>query len=243
MKKYITIAALLAAGSTLANAETVIDARYNAGVTNGYNKGSGYTGFEFQLDSSTLLLSNQNYTIDSFGILSTNDSGVKLTTADSVVIYEVTDSGFSYFTSANVDSVSTYVLKGSDYESNDGHKYSNLSYAIVDFGDVEFGSSVEYAVFFSTTEAFLNNKSTFENATSFGDISSSLLEVRLSVGLSQPEANISGGTMYNGSGAMSAAYSSFVTATVTAIPEPSAFGLLAGVGALALVASRRRRSR
>lgn len=248
MKKYITIAALLAAGTACANAAeelktTIVDSRYNAEVAanSGYNKGT-YTGFEFQLDSSSLLLSNKGYTLDSFGIVETGsaDGGTVLSANDSVVVYEVTADGLSYVTVAGVTVKSDYVIKGTDFETTDSHKYT-CRYATVDFGENVFNSSTGYAVFFATTSVFESNQSTFTSADSYSDISSYLLSVRLSAGQSQPVENISGGAMYNSDGKVEATYSSFVTATVTSVPEPSAFGMLAGLGALALVASRRRR--
>ncbi len=250
MKKYLSIVTLLAAGTLFAGAaETLtIDARYDATQTGGFNKYSVY-GYKFSLASSDLVSVGTSWTLDTLGVVGadTSETATSLTKNNTVVLYSLTNSTLSFVGSSAVTSTSgSYVVKGSDYESQPGHMYTvkDGKYAeVCGFQNVVLDASTTYAVLFTTTDSFTNNETTFKEATEFSAISSLLTETRLAAGNGAGDltTNIKAIGLLNTGEEQSAQYSPFVVASLTPVPEPSAFGLLAGLGALALVGARRRR--
>lgn len=248
MKNILTTLTLLAAGTSLASATISIDALFNdsEGVDSG--NAANMTGFQFSLGTSSSV-SAGDYYLDSLGFAGNKlaDSS-NLTDANTIVFYSVSEDTLTYVGNATVDTSQSYVIKGLGYEENNSSRYTinNGTYALfTPSSKMVINSETTYAAYFVTTEAFTTNTQTFENATAVADISSYLQAYRGLMGTvtDMPEGNIKG-TAFNTGGARAVTtFSPYLTASITAIPEPSAFGLIAGMGALALVAARRRRSR
>lgn len=228
MKKCLTLAVLLSAGTVLTNA-----AVYTTSLTTGTaNRGNGYYGFTVALDdtfmntvdeeSSSVTLPD-TVSLDSVSVWNRDTDSGTYTGDVKLAVYAYIDDGMTgkfVGLSSNVVSVSSLGQE--------------LSFT---FENVSISSTDQYQMLFVKSSATADSVDTFdEYKTEAVDISLSVLD---------PDGNLpKGDGIYTGNslGTWEGQYMPKLSiVTSSSIPEPSAFGLLAGLGALALVASRRRR--
>lgn len=245
MKKYITIAALLSAGAVFANAETPT-------TVNGSITLDGTLTEDARLDFtySTIAAQKVTTTVDYVTIASTDGYGLNTENASVTFDIQYNLNATSDIKFANGTGFKMYVE--TDLNANE----------LADFNAGEF---VDRMVV--TTDYFANiaSGSIFQNIK-IGNISG-LTDAGLIYGLysnsswtyySASDITFSGNyaTVATGAEALELEKGSLYTVAkitaasgasvkgigfVASIPEPSAFGMLAGLGALALVAARRRR--
>ncbi len=234
MKKLITAAAFLAASSALASAATVTSQTV---ISSTSVTGGSYKGVSFTVSSDLLA---ESYLLDSltiFGRYGSWEDGNTISGNEYFVVYSV--SGTSTLT--YLGGVETTSENQRFYDSTNGYYTRNTMTG--SFSGITVESDSTYVVLFTTSENYANNETTFKTATALSNISSLLSSENLFATSTNTVASGPTGTFYNADGPTSAGYTPVISLTLSTIPEPSAFGLLAGVGALALVAARRRRSR
>ena len=241
MKKYITLAALLAAGTASANAVTLDDATIKQAGNTGYNSQGGTfsIALTFDIDALREVLERGKTSAWGTDIVSYNCGG----TSTGIVVNGASKYGTPYINNSglygrwgnNINHGST-VYSGSTNLATlnwDSVTYAGLVYTF----DKNAGTSVALKILGTNggsgevvtlvdsyvTNGSLKARGAGSSALTFGEMVTS--SYYFNSALSQVDAG-------------SIAYSA---ATTSPIPEPSAFGLLAGVGALALVASRRRK--
>ena len=232
MKKYITIAALLAAGTSFANAESVfLDSAITDDSTGDIasvwkiadGKASktpavdGIAAFD-QMSSSSVVFPDQTFTLSEL-----YNYGAIASFGDVVVL-------------------DTFSILGHSGKSND--KKLSVDFIMTLTGTLN-GVEVEY------TSTSLDNDTywaagsngarvfSFENAKL--DVGSEITVSIDEVGFGAACVKPSDGYTLNADVYPSYTWVPVYRAQISSIPEPSAFGMLAGLGALALVASRRRR--
>ena len=227
MKKYIAIATLLAAGSAFANASD-----FSSSITTGEAGNGKYYGGTLKLTDSFV---STTKTPESEALTATLP---KMLALDTISFYSRT--------AGDQGNETVYLAL---YEYNGDHKtgtFVALSSNTVtantlnatltfNFSDVEISSNKQYQMLFVNAESNNENVATFDGYKAHG------LAIGISV-LKQGSLPSGDGT-YKGTGINSweGSYIPKVTITTSLIPEPSTFGLLAGLGALALVGTRRRR--
>ncbi|MBP3301661.1 MAG: PEP-CTERM sorting domain-containing protein [Opitutales bacterium] len=234
MKKYITIAALLAAGTAFANAETVFldsaitntstgDIASVWAIADGKQKEAsavdGISAFD-RLASSSIEFPTQ-----SFKLSDLYNYGAIASFGDAVVL-------------------DTFSILGHDNKSGDNKSSTNFKMKLTGTLD---GVTVEYV------SASLDNDTdwsqgsygarvfSFENAKL--DVDSEITVSIEQTGFGFACVQAASGYTLNADAFGTTQWVPVYRAAISPVPEPSAFGLLAGLGALALVASRRRRSR
>lgn len=228
MKKCLTLAVLLSAGTVLTNA-----AVYTTSLTTGTaNRGTGYYGFTVALDDtfmSTVDEASSSVTLpDTVSLNSVsvwnrdNNLGSMYTGDVKLAVYAYSTDGTTgtfLGLSSNVVSVSTI--------------NQELTFT---FENVSISSTAQYQMLFVSSSA------TADSVDTFSEYQDEAVGISLSV-LDQGSLPRGDGTYTNNSlNAWNGFYMPKLSIeTSSSIPEPSAFGLLAGLGALALVASRRRR--
>jgi hypothetical protein len=237
MKKYIIASTLLAAGTLFANAETVLDVNSTS-----FNAGNSYT---YTVDELT-------FSIKSTGAL--RDT----TTPGGTPVQQ------GWFTNEDMKSL---LFQGDNAWAKDiytdyiaGNKGDNITIKIAGFDANQGGISLSFVtgcVFEGpgswASYAVLNDNNSGVSGTAqfVGNGASDIETVNLPMAggtvspfgpvvysFSDLTANESGEISFTVKGV---SFHSAAIGGIKVIPEPSAFGLLAGVGALALVASRRRR--
>ncbi len=251
MKKYIAIATLLAAGTAYANADVVlIDSPMTAGdgwtIVNRGGKDAGSWSEEGRLSGNWTRVS----------LYSVLETGINL---DADALYRI-----SYDVTTNdADLVAILELANSDFTLALGGSYnSNKEFAV---GIVDKNALTETSTFYTFQSPSVNitkfpTASTLQsNFWTAGDYSisvtlqtSSTGEDLINVSALKDGVAVSVEKSYSFTGTGILDYAGFAldgalgavsvsNFKITAVPEPSAFGLLAGLGALALVGARRRR--
>ena len=258
MKKYITVAALLAAGTAFANADVV--AVFNCGGTGARGTWMDTTkGWTSATQDGTYsgrfnnVRSESGITLSSEGseLLSTDDAGSFTANADvpgtpkpipgalptlSQGVFK--DTAYDTLWGGSVDlygtGQTTFTL---------GNLEQNTTYTVYLFcarADENNGGSATWmtetsgAVWSVTTAGGTTSGSTVLADGSTEGLNASIVKVTFNTGTATSFAFDSGDNA-------SFTLNGIVVDQGSSIPEPSAFGLLAGLGALALVASRRRR--
>lgn len=240
-KKLLTGTALIVAGTALAGAAETITLTPTIESVNG----GAYYGITFSLDEETYT-NELGYTLDDITIvLRYSGSGNLPSSPEYFVVYSYDDS-LSSLTYVGYSAITyttgyvTYTADGSGYWTRNSASSSSL--VGTDDETLVLSSGVSYYIAFVTTD----NLSAAQSLTSFS--SSTLGSLQLLADTAVAGGLATTGSLIGSDGSVSgSSYGAVVAATLTeveaSIPEPSAFGLLAGLGALALVASRRRRSR
>ena len=255
MKKYITLAALLAVGSTFANADVlnldeilVGNGIRIGGDPNGAVVASGSFGLDTSYDTFQSLLKNSNtwYVQNGYNYnvgTRTTDGVPALDEAVVLVAGGPSDAGRSscgairfsidsrYFANVSEDitfSFDTWRCYGNN------NKNHNVTFELLssDWSVSASYNSKEGSSLISTNE-------TSPTSVSFTISKEKVAEFSAEGGNVEFVFNAVTDNV-NGSNT-GFAMDSFKFNGVSAIPEPSAFGLLAGLGALALVGTRRRR--
>lgn len=228
MKKCLTLAVLLSAGTVLTNA-----AVYTTSLTTGNadNANSCY-GFTVALDDTFM------NTVDEASSSAELPDTVSL---DSVSVWNRSNSHDSIYTGdvklavyAYIDDDMTGTFVG--LSSNTVSVASPNQELEFTFKNLSISSTAQYQMLFVSSSATADSVDTFdEYKTEAVAISLSLLKQS---GLPKGDGTYASKNLDAWVGQFMPKLS---IVTSSSIPEPSAFGLLAGLGALALVASRRRR--
>lgn len=229
-----TAAALLAASSAFAIADTTYTTT-NSSSSNG----NGYLGFAIALTNSSLTTTADSDDADDFSSISEGLllSSITLTGRSSG---SGTYSEFKIAVFTTGSSATSVVGEYVGSSTNSGTLADSTSFTWL-FDNLELGSS-------STTYLFVFVSADTTDDDLSGDdwtaISTSLAAASMtSSGVSGLYGSITATTSERAAYTYAPAMTIVTTVVSTEIPEPSAFGLLAGVGALALAVSRRRRSR
>ena len=234
MTKYITVAALLAAGSAFADAAVVsnINGTLNDPTEQLPAGGSGaYYGFSFTLPGSIEGITTSTVVLESIEFVRAYSQMKGIAATAWLNIYSSgTPTGNGYLGQSNDATATASVGSAAD----DAEWSSAVSF---NGSSIELTLGTTYYVFFSSAEDTGEDYNAAEHivkaALRLGKTDSGLVTL---TGSDVAYVGTVGGTQ---GGGWMPAYK--VTVSSPAVPEPSAFGLLAGLGALALVASRRRR--
>ncbi|MGN0861583.1 MAG: PEP-CTERM sorting domain-containing protein [Candidatus Spyradosoma sp.] len=236
MKNIITVAALLAAGTAFANAETWTIEPEN-GITGTFLSGSDkfYSlpatvsgaedwsiSFDFTTDSFASSGDASLGTADNswgMALISTQEGAYALSFPDSFQVYLGKDGKIVMKVDGNSE---TAVAGDNTLSVNTTYSFS--------FAYDKANSSFTTVVKTQGSESALVTKT-------FNDVSFADFSVLSNYGAGEGQG--ADGKYY--SAPSGAKYTNIVVSGTAVVPEPSAFGLLAGAGALALVAARRRR--
>ena len=253
MKKYITIAALLAAGTTFASAET--SANTVTSITWETLRGCDatfYSSSQTTVGKSLSLTASERVQFDvsaldidfATGVYEFSFAVTDFTAANGPMIAwglgtgTTTDAqkyGFGAASSNNV-----WCWAATINGSNMTQRYSSSMGFDVTGLDATSPISGIFNIKIGTFDIGTENAK-FELEVVFIDSSKNVYTLTpvggLEMGTIGEACNISSVTL----GGWASTSNNGCAMTVTSVPEPSAFGLLAGIGALALVASRRRR--
>ena len=218
MKKYITLSALLAAGTTFANAEDSLkwNISWNGTDANPTLTADGFSDWEASATSDVAYKST-----DESANPGTYTPSVNIGNGGTwTLTLSFTNNTGSDFTFENI-TLDTFVFNNGGTPNNQDTNSRDIKFTVVS-NNVTGGSVVT-----SMGNSYDNDN--WENDTV----------------LSITPVTIAAGETYSFSvtAAKDTSVGTFVgvKSVALAIPEPSAFGMLAGAGALALVAARRRR--
>jgi len=253
-KKVITAAAFLAASTMLANAASVLytfnltDVPSN--VTANINCNDGRTtmeqemttlksGAKWSFSSSAGGTWNSSTVYNPFSNnISTLASNIEAQAMFSTVginaddISKLTDG----FHTGNASGTSTFTVSGLD--TNTTYVVTMLVGSVAN--NTKFNIKWSGGEFEGGSYAYENSAKTLITTaeTSLASENLSVVELKLKTGSENGNFTI---TLENGGSANSGGKTAVGLFAVSTIPEPSAFGLLAGLGAIALAVSRRRR--
>ena len=231
MKKYITIAALLAAGSALVNAEESFDATKSATITLLFNVSAleSISDVNFGDDATKkpdFFMFGGNWGSGEAGSLGLANNGSSTSDTSGFWSSWVKGSGSGKSTDTGLGSIFT--------ASTDWDTISAVALAY-SFSTPDSGAS--------TVTVAVSVKDTNGNITEYGDTKSNIVFSGVSgfsaTSLTVDDTYVDSFNYLTGESFTSVDAAKSVATSL--VPEPSAFGLIAGVGALALVASRRRR--
>ena len=248
MKKYITIAALLAAGSAFANAATETFMDLSADKTSGdvtfsaenssftgdgiWAVGGGdraHTGVSFVLNLTKALEVTENTVLINFDMAA--DIGLYLTSSGVVSKWQDStwNTSSSYSVLSNLESAWT---------ATDGNTYLALTITLANTEGTQGGTQLYSAD--SASSLLINTQGETKNGLGSSS-NTSISEITVNTDYVVAAAVTPGWVPGNNAQTLSASLMSGAQKIYIPIPEPSTFGLLAGLGALALVGTRRRR--
>ena len=254
MKKIISATALLIAASAFANAATALTLKISEDAGHTVNDDvldvSSY-GYFWNLQDSTGATRPDKASGNAWaGVAQTSETTKD---SDGSVYKALTTSGNTDYSIAFDSSMTSFTLNSALYldsidGSSAGSTYTiNLGEngSITTSGTMNFGTGVKTAgltISLTETDVLLSSAGrTLFSAGDFWNLSDAKLTLSVagftSVGVVGSVDKISAGQV----GLVIKDSKTAIAYAVAAIPEPSAFGLLAGIGALALAISRRKR--